>query len=143
MDWKSKPRLFSLSVISWAKAAKVALMPSQMAVMAVRNSSLVLQRVINAATSVPMTATTAMTGAEIPPSAAPSFPNSPDALPTFEARLATPFAREVKPLSAVPVLEMTVPSISSSGPMAATTAAILTMVSLVPLSRLEKAVVHS
>ena len=90
-----------------------------------------------------MTATTAMTGAEIPPSAAPSFPNRPDALLTFEARLATPFARDVKPLSAKPVLEMTVPSINSSGPMAATTAPILTMVSLVPLSRLEKAVAHS
>ena len=143
MDWKSNPRLFSFAVISCAKAENVALMPFQISVIAVRNSSFVFQRFINAATSVPMTATAATTGAEMPPKAAPSFPNNPDALPTFDASADTPFANDEKPFSAAPVFEITVPKITSSGPIAVTTAPIFTIVSFVSVSRLEKAVAHS
>ena len=106
-------------------------MPFQMFVMAVRNSSLVFQRCIKAAISVPITATTAMTGAEIPPRAAPSLPNSPVAPPTRVDSNRMPLASELKPFNAVPTVVMVLPSTMSSGPMAATRAATLRMVSLV------------
>ena len=86
---------------------------------------------MNAATSVPITATTAMTGAEMPPRAAPSFPNSPLALPTRVESSRMPLASELKPFNAVPAVDMVLPSTISSGPMAAARAATLRMVSLV------------
>ena len=131
MSLKSKPRALSRWV-SWSQKLRTfSTMPFQMLVIAVRNSSLVFQRCMNAATSVPMTATTAMTGAEMPPSAAPSLPNSPLALPTRVDSSRMPLASELNLRRAVPTVDMVLPSTMSSGPMAAARAATLRMVSLV------------
>ena len=66
MFWKSKPRELIFSTISWQKPCTVDTIPFQISVMAVRNPSFVFHKVIKAAVSVPMTATTARTGAEMP-----------------------------------------------------------------------------
>ena len=133
---KSKPRALSRWV-SWSQKPRTfSTIPFQMLVMAVRNSSLVFQRCMKAATSVPMTATTAITGAETPPSAAPSLPNSPVAPPTRVESSRMPFASELNPRRAVPTVDMVFPSTMSSGPMAAARAATLRMVSLVLSSML-------
>ena len=136
MSLKSKPRPL-MRWISWSqKPFTLETMSFQMPVMAVRNSSFVFQRFINAATSVPMTATTATTGPDKPPSAAPSFPNTPLALPTWVMSNRVPFARELKPRSAVPTVEIVLPRTISSGPMEAASSAILMIVSLVLSSML-------
>lgn len=136
MSLKSKPRALSRWV-SWSQKPRTfSTIPFQMLVMAVRNSSLVFQRCIKAATSVPMTATTAMTGAEMPPRAAPSLPNSPVTPPTRVESSRMPLASELNPRRAVPTVDMVFPSTISSGPMAAARAATLRMVSLVLSSML-------
>ncbi len=71
---KLKPSAFSLSTILWQKVLAVSLMVFHVLMMASRNPSLVFHKCRKAATSVPITATTATTGAEMPPIAAPSFP---------------------------------------------------------------------
>lgn len=92
---KSKPSPL-IRCVSWSqKPFTLETMSFQMPVMAVRNSSLVFQRFMKAATSVPMTATTATTGPDRPPRTTPSLLNTPLALPTWVMRSRTPFAREL------------------------------------------------
>ena len=123
VSWSQKP--FTLETMSF-----------QMLLMAVRNSSFVFQRFMNAATSVPMTATTATTGPDRPPRTTPSLLNTPLALPTWVIRSRTPFARELNPRIAVPTVDMVLPSTISSGPMDAARSPILMTDSLVLSSML-------
>ncbi len=71
------PSADSLSFMQSAKSVKVFFMLFHMAVTFSLNSSFVFQRVTKAATSVPITATTATTGADIPPIAVTSLPMVP------------------------------------------------------------------
>ena len=135
MFWKSKPRALTFSTISWQKPWTVDTISFQISVMAARNPSLVFHRVIKAAVSVPMTATTAMTGAEMPPRAAPSFPKTPLAPEMLVIRSLAPWASFTNPCIAEPVTEMIFPRIKRNGPRAATTRPILTISSLVAGSR--------
>src|SRR5699024_3742569 len=109
MFWKSKPRALIFSTISWQKPWTVATIPFQISVMAVRNPSLVFHRVIKAAVSVPRTATTAMTGAEMPPRAAPSFPKMPLAPEMLVTRSLAPWASFTNPCMVEPVTEIISP----------------------------------
>ena len=134
MFWKLKPRAFSRSTIPWQKVLTVSLMVFQVPMMASRNPSLVFHKCRKAATSVPMTATTATTGAEIPPMAAPSFPNSPVPPCTATFSLLKPFASCTNPFIAVPILAIVVPRITRNGPSAATKRPIFKTISRVPSS---------
>lgn len=135
MFWKSKPKALIFSTISWQKPCTVVTIPFQISVMAVRNPSLVFHRFMKAATRTPITATTAMTGAEIPPRAAPSFPKMPLAPEMLVIRSLAPWASFTNPCIEEPVTEMIFPRIKRNGPRAATTRPILTISSLVAGSR--------
>ena len=135
MFWKSKPRELIFSTISWQKPWTVDTIPFQISVMAVRSPSFVFHKVIKAAVSVPMTATTAITGAEMPPRAAPSFPKMPLAPEMLVTRSLAPWASFTNPCIAEPVTEIIFPRIKRNGPRAATTSPILTISSLAAGSR--------
>lgn len=118
--WKSKPNALSLSVMPFANPLKISLMRFQIAIILSRNSSFVFHRWIKAATNVPIIATTATTGAEMPPIAAPTFPITPDSPPALEIRLVIFKPNLLNACMATPTFDMTVPRITSTGPSAAT-----------------------
>ena len=128
--WKSNPKAFSLSVMPCAKPLNTDLILSQIAIMLFLKSSLVLHRCTKAATSVPITATTATTGAEIPPMAAPTFPMMPDTPPALLIRLVSLSPSLLNACMATPTLDITVPSITRNGPNAAMKSPIFTMTCL-------------
>ena len=134
--WKSNPNAFSLSVMPCAKPLNTDLILSQMAIMLFLKSSLVLHRCTKAATSTARIATTATTGAEIPPIAAPTFPITPDKPPALETRLVILSPSLLNVCMATPTLDITVPSITRKGPKVATKSPTFTMTCLVPSSRL-------
>ena len=127
---KLMPRSANRSLIPSMKAEILALIFSQVAMIASRNPSFVFHRCTNAAARAATAAMTAMTGADMPPNAAPSFPNSPEAPDTAVPSFCAPAASLTNPCMAIPTLEITVPMITSNGPTAATTAAMVTMVRL-------------
>ena len=143
MSLKEKPRAFSRCTMPSEKALNFAFSPSQMAVTLLRNSSLFFHRFTKAATRTAMTATTASTVPDTPPRATFSALNTP---PLFFTKLVTfrmPLPNLAKPFIAVPTFVTTVPSTTSSGPMAAARAATFRMVffcaSLMPFSLSTKA----
>ena len=102
--------------------------------MASRKPSLVFHKCRKAAVSDAITATTATTGAEMPPKAAPSLPNSPVPPCTAILSLLKPFASCTKPFIAVPIFDIAVPKITRKGPSAATNRPIFNTICLVPSS---------
>ena len=140
---KSKPRALSRSVIPWAKAWNLALIPSQIAMILLRNSSLFFQRFTKAATRTAITATTASTVPDTQPRATFSALKTPPDFFTALVTFSTPLPSWANPFMAVPTLVTTVPSTTSSGPIAAAKAATFRMVffwaSLMPLSLSTKA----
>ena len=138
MSEKLMPRAASRSRRPSTKFDTVVFIFSHVPRMASRKPSLVFHRCTKAATRTAITATTARTGAETPPMAAPSFPKIPvPALAAALILLNAP-ASFTKPCMATPTLEMTVPMITRSGPMAATTRPMVMMaffwLSSMPLS---------
>ena len=133
---KSNPRAFSRSVIPAQNSCTLETMPSQIAVIASRNSSLVSHRCLNAATSVAMTATTASTGPATAAMALPMLVMLPVPPATFTPSCAMPFARLEKPVMAEPTVEVSFPIMTSMGPRAAASAATFTMVSFCASDRL-------
>ena len=136
MSSKEMPNASSLDLIASTKPVKVFLICSQMARILLRNSSLFFHRLTKAAARTATTATTARTGAEIPPRAAPSLPSTPCAPLIAIFRFPIPFDSVTKPCMALPTVLIVVPMMMSSGPMAATRAAIRMMFCLVPSSML-------
>ena len=126
---KSKPSAFSRSVIPWAKAWNFALIPSQIAITLFRNSSLFFHRFTKAATRTAITATTAMTVPDTPPRATFSALNTPPAFFTAEPTFRMPLPSLAKAFMPVPTVDIVFPSTTSSGPMAAASAATFRMVS--------------
>ena len=120
---KSILRAASLSLIPSTNACTFLTIPSQIAVMAFLNSSLVSHRCLNAATKTATTAITASTGPATAPSALASPVTEPLLPAIFTPRLAIPLAREEKPFIAVPTVEIVFPRMIRNGPMAAATAA--------------------
>ena len=121
---KLKPKALSLSTIPEVRFSKIDLIFSQISVILFRKSSFVFQRCTNAATSTAIAATTATTGAEIPPIAALTAENAAFA---FVRIAGIPDAN----CNSVPTVEMVLPTTIKRGPRAAATTAILTMVSFV------------
>ena len=127
MSPKSMPRAESLSRMPSTKFDTASLIRCQVPRIASRNLSFVFHRCTKAATRMAITATTASTGAEMPPRAAPSFPMIP--VPALMAVFILPTAPAsfTKPCMATPILEMVVPMITRSGAIAATKSAIRMM----------------
>ena len=143
MSSKLMPRFARRSLIPSTNPENTDLIFSQIAITFSRNSSFVFHRCTKAATS---TATAAMTrpmGEVRKPMAFPSTPLIPPSPCIFVPRVMMPFPRLAKPDIAEPTVDMTFPSINSSGPIAATSASTLMMVSrwasLIPLSLSTKA----
>ena len=145
--WKSNPRAFSLSVIACPNSSNFVLIPSQIPVIAARNSSLVSHRCLKAAASVATIATTARTGPATAPRALPSDVIEPLLPAIFTPSFATPFVKDEKVFMVVPTVDMVLPSTIRSGPIAAARAAIFSMVSfcasLIPFSLSTNACIFS
>ena len=132
---KSKPRAFSRSTTPEQKLETLLSIPCQIEVILSRNSSLFFHRSTNAAASTAIAATTAATTPTTPPRAVPSPPAPPAAPPIAVVRVPIPFARLAKPVIAFPVVDVTVPRITRTGPTAAARAAKFAMFFFVPSSR--------
>ena len=124
---KEMPRAESRSLIPSTKFDTVVLIFFHVPRIASRKLSFVFQRCTKAATRTAITATTASTGADMPPSAAPNLPRSPVPLDTAIFSLPNPFARLTNPFIALPVVDISLPRMIRNGPIAATIAAILTI----------------
>ena len=114
------PRAESRSLTPSTNPLTAVLILSHVLMIASRNPSLVFHKCTNAATRTAITATTARTGAETPPRAAPSFPMIPWAPETAVFSFPKAPASFTKPCMAIPIFEIHVPRITRNGPRAAT-----------------------
>ena len=103
--------------------------------MELRKSSEVFHKCTKAATSVPTTATTATTGAEIPPMAAPSLVKIPEMPPTSVIKVDTALPTVENVVIMPPTDEMTLPMRSRAGPNAAINKPTLIMTARVDSSK--------
>ena len=131
---KLKPSELIRSTIRLVKCWKFSTRWFQMAVIFSRNSSLFFQRVANAAPSIAMTPITIVTGLVMAAMALLSRPIPPLAPVIFVPRASSPLPREENAFIAPPTEEVSLPTTSRAGPIAAANAAILMMVFLVPSS---------
>ena len=122
------------SVMPDAKFEKASLMLFHVPIMESLKPSEVFHRCTKAATSVPMMATTATTGAEMPPMAAPILLMRPDMPPILTMKPVTAFPTLEKVVISDPIDEVSLPITISAGPKAAIKSPILMMVLRVPSS---------
>ena len=116
------------------KASNLALMPSQMAMILLRNSSLFFQRDTNAAVKAATTAMIAQPTGPIAAIADASFPPAPTPSFAWFTKVRTLLPMDAIDFMAPPTPDVSFPTTRSTGPMAAANAAMRRMVFRVPSS---------